>query len=109
MYDHQHGFRERISCETPFIMLTEDLASNASAGKQTDINLLDFSKIFDKVNLSKFRGHLLSWIQAFLGSRSQRVVIGWEESEFIPVTSGVSQGSVPGPILFLVYINDLSD
>ena len=48
MYDHQHGFRERRSCETQFIMLIEDLARNASWGKQTDIIFLDFSKVYDK-------------------------------------------------------------
>ena len=53
MYDLQHGFRERRSCETQLIMLIEDLARNASVGRQTDIILLDFSKAFDKVNHSK--------------------------------------------------------
>ena len=89
MYDMQHGFREKGSCETKLVMMIEDLARNASAGNQTDLILLDFSKAFDKVSHSKLlwklhqyriRGKVLSWIQAFLGNRSQQVVIDGEES-----------------------------
>ena len=80
LYDLEHGVSEKQSCETQLIMLIEDLARNVSVGKQTEITLLDFSKAFDKVNHSKFlwklhqygiRGHVLNWVRAFQGSRSQ--------------------------------------
>ena len=84
LYELQHGFREKRSCETQLIQLVEDLGRQLSLGKQSDLILLDFSKAFDKVNhlkllykLSCFgvKGNTLNWIQSFLIGRTQTVVL----------------------------------
>ena len=84
LYDLQHGFRDRRSCETQLLQLIEDLARNMTEGKQTDLILLDFSKAFDKINhlklLYKLQVHgvqskTLGWIESFLVGRSQTVVL----------------------------------
>ena len=75
LYDLQHGFRERRSCETQLIQLVEDLGRKLIEHKQVDLVLLDFSKAFDKVSHSKLlfilsqhgvKGNTLNWIRAFL-------------------------------------------
>ena len=86
--------------------------------KQTDLILLDFSKVFDKVAHEKLLfklhhygigGGKLKWIKSFLDDRYQKVLLSGVKSDDKPISSGVPQGSVIGPILFLSYINDLSE
>ena len=118
LYDLQHGFRSNRSCETQLIQFSNDIIKTLSSGTQVDALIMDFSKAFDKVDhqrlitkLSNYgvKGNVNSWIRSFLSNRTQRVVINGEKSDIIDVSSGVPQGSVLGPCLFLFYINDIAD
>ena len=116
LYEGQHGFRPGYSCESQVITVCQDIADSLDNGDKIDAIIVDFSKAFDlvphsrlltKIANSGVDSKVVVWKREFLLGRTQRVRVGGQLSEEFRVTSGVPQGSVLGPLLFLAYVNDI--
>ena len=114
MCANQYGFRKKRSCETQLLETINDLASALDVGHEVDVLFLDFSKAFDRVYHNCINYCIMeSTLQfiigqpIFLSDRCQQIILDNCHSNPCKVSSGVLQGYVLGPLLFLLYINDL--
>ena len=118
LYNYQFGFRKGYSTSLALISLVDKISVALNDGKYMLGMFLDFSKAFDTVNHEilcdklecyGIRGVALQWFQSYLSNRSQYVMFDGAQSSVESVTCGVPQGSILGPLLFLLYVNDISN
>ena len=112
--NNQHGFRPKLSTETALLKVTDEIYKNMDDKKITVLSLCDLSKAFDSINhdmlLSKLSNMAIDlfWFENYVKDRTQSVRLGNVESQKIAIFYGVPQGSILGPILFLIFINDMN-
>jgi hypothetical protein len=118
LYDGQHGFSLGYSCKSQIITVCQDISDSLDEAARLDVIIIDFLKAFDlvphdrllkKIAASCVDSGVVIWIREFLIGRPQRVRVGRHYSEELRVKSGVPQGSILGPLLFLGTLNQKLD
>ena len=116
LYLRQYGFRKNMSTAMAIMELVENITNAMDNGKFTICVFIDLKKAFDTVDHSilvtkldhyGIRGVAKKWLSSYLKNRKQYVCFNGTDSGFLPVSCGVPQGSIIGPSLFLLYVNDL--